>query len=503
MRACVRQISSRCSICGCLFSRPAFFVKVGENIKVIPEGASHVIKLPTLVSKAQKATPLHLVDEGSLPAWLKSLSTSDRTWVKSNGFEGRAGRRLVLPAEDGSASMVVCGMSTPAVFWNFSGLPTVLPHGDYRLERTVHTDLGTSVALGWALGGYGYSRYGKGKDKTYARLVWPVGADRGQVSRTYAAIALARDLINTPASDLGPAELAAAARSVAKAAGAKCRVITGNALLKQNYPMIHAVGRASDRPPRLIDLRWGAARHPKVTLVGKGVCFDTGGLDLKPASGMALMKKDMGGAAAALGLAQMIMDANLKVRLRLLIPAVENSVSGDSFRPGDVLTSRKGLTVEIGNTDAEGRLILADVLAEADSEKPDLLVDFATLTGAARIALGPDLPALYTHDDALADDLARHGQSVSDPLWRMPLWKPYDRMIRGRVADINNAGEDRMAGSITAALFLDRFVDPGTSWAHFDIFGWNRRNRPGRPEGGEAQAMRAVYALIEERYSSS
>ena len=460
-----------------------------------------MIKPPTLVSKAQKSVPLNLVDEGSLADWLKSQSTSDRTWVESNEFEGNAGQRLVVPGKGGRPSMVVCGMSSPPVFWNFAWLPTSLPQGNYRLEKSLDADLGTEVALGWALGGYGYTRYSKGRGKPCARLVWPLGADRGHVGRTYSAITLARDLINTPAADLGPAELAAAVKGVAKAAGARCRVITGEALLRQNYPMIHAVGRASDREPCLIDLRWGAEEFPKVTLVGKGVCFDSGGLDLKPASGMALMKKDMGGAAAALGLAQMIMDAKLKIRLRLLIPAVENSVSGDSFRPGDVLTSRKGLTVEIGNTDAEGRLILADALAEADSESPDLLIDFATLTGAARVALGPDLPALYTHDDALAADLGRHGHAVSDPLWRMPLWKPYHRMIRGRIADISNAGEDRMAGSITAALFLDQFVERTTSWAHFDIFGWNRRTRPGRPEGGEAQGMRAVYALIEERFS--
>lgn len=462
-----------------------------------------MIKLPILVSKAQDATPLHLVDEDSLVSWLKSQSTSTKTWVKCNEFEGKVGQGLVVPGAGGDPSMVICGMSSPPIFWDFASLPTTLPQGTYRIEKSLDADLGASLALGWALGGYKYTRYGKGKDRPYARLVWPMGADRRHVERTYSAISLARDLINTPAADLGPAELAATVKGVAKSAGAKCRVITGEALLRQNYPMIHAVGRASDRAPCLIDLRWGAAGRPKVTLVGKGVCFDSGGLDLKPASGMALMKKDMGGAAAALSLAQMIMDAKLNVRLRLLIPAVENSVSGDSFRPGDVLMSRKGLTVEIGNTDAEGRLILADALAEADSERPDLLVDFATLTGAARVALGPDLPALYTHDDKLAADLSRHGQAVSDPLWRMPLWKPYNRMIRGRIADINNAGVGRMAGSITAALFLDRFVENTTSWAHFDIYGWNGSNRPGQPEGGEAHALRAVYALIEERFSES
>ena len=460
-------------------------------------------ELPAFVSAARRAVLLHPLSEDALPSWLTSRPPAVRSWVKSNGFEGKCGQHLLVPGSGGAPSLALCGMAASPAFWDFAALPSSLPRGTYRLEGSLEAGLATKVAFGWALGGYAFTRYGKGKDGTCARLVWPLGADRSGILRTYGAVALVRDLINTPAADLGPAELAAVARRVARAGGARCRVIVGDALLGRNYPMIHAVGRASDRAPRLIDMRWGSARHPKVTIVGKGVCFDSGGLDLKPASGMALMKKDMGGAAAALGLAQMIMDAGLRVRLRVMIPAVENSVSGDSFRPGDVLTSRKGVTVEIGNTDAEGRLILADALAEADREKPELLFDFATLTGAARIALGPDLAALYTHDDGLAEDLARFGASVSDPVWRMPLWRPYACMIRGRVADISNAGEDRMAGSITAALFLDRFVEHAGAWAHFDIYGWNRRSRPGRPEGGEAHAMRAVYALIADRYPAA
>lgn len=460
-------------------------------------------KPSTLVSRAGNAIPLDLVDEASFSNWLKSQRPEVRTWVDANGFEAQAGHRLVIPGAGGAPARVICGMAAQPVLWDFAAYADALPQGAYRVETKLKPGLATQVALGWALGGYSFSRYDRTKAKTPPRLVWPAGADRGHVTRTYAAIALARDLINTPASDLGPEQLAAAARKVARQGGAKCRVITGDALLKQNYPMIHAVGRASDRAPRLIDITWGPARAPKVTLVGKGVCFDSGGLDLKPPSGMALMKKDMGGAAAALGLAHMIMDAKLKVRLRLLIPAVENSVSGDSFRPGDVLESRKGITVEIGNTDAEGRLILADALAEADSEKPELLFDFATLTGAARVAVGPDLAALFTDDDALAADLARLGGAVADPVWRMPLWQPYARLIRGKVADINNAGEGRMAGAITAALFLDRFVERAGAWAHFDIYGWSQRPQPGRPEGGEAQAMRAVYALLAERYPAA
>ncbi len=458
---------------------------------------------PTLVSGARRAIPLRPLSEDALPSWLESRPAAIRSWVEANGFEGKSGQHLPVPGEGGEPSLALCGMPSSPTFWDFADLPSALPRRTYRLEGSLEAGLATKVALGWALGGYAFTRYGRGKDEKYARLAWPPGVDRSDISRTYGALALARDLINTPAADLGPAELADEARRVARTGGATCRVVIGDALLRRNYPMIHAVGRASARAPRLIDLRWGSVRHPKVTVVGKGVCFDSGGLDLKPASGMALMKKDMGGAAAALGLARMIMDAGLRVRLRVLIPAVENSVSGDSFRPGDVLMSRKGLTVEIGNTDAEGRLVLADALAEADREKPELLFDFATLTGAARVALGPDLAALYTHDDELADDLVRFGADMCDPVWRMPLWRPYACMIRGKVADIANAGEDRMAGSITAALFLDRFVERAGAWAHFDIYGWNRRSRPGRPEGGEAHAMRAVYALLANRYPAT
>ena len=307
-----------------------------------------------------------------------------------------------------------------------------------------------------------------------------------------------RDLVNTPAEDMGPAELAEAARKVAKAGGAKFSTIVGPALLKRNYPCIHIVGRASSRPPRLIDLRWGR-RGPKVTLVGKGVCFDSGGLDLKTANYMQLMKKDMGGAAHVLGLAQMIMAAGLELRLRVLIPAVENSVSANAYRPLDIVRSRKGLTVEIGNTDAEGRVILCDALAEADTEKPDLLIDIATLTGAARVALGPDLPALFANDDLVAEAVLKHGKAVEDPLWRLPLHKPYRKLIDSKVADINNAGDSPFAGAITAALFLADFVDPATHWLHLDVMAWNPTARPGRPVGAEAVAIRALYALIADQ----
>ncbi|MEZ5831382.1 MAG: leucyl aminopeptidase family protein, partial [Dongiaceae bacterium] len=339
-----------------------------------------------------------------------------------------------------------------------------------------------------------FQRYKK-RDGALARLVWPAGVDRASVRRLAAAITLARDLINTPAEDMGPPHLAEAAKLVAQAHKAKFSVIVGDDLLKKNYPAIHAVGRASARPPRLIDLSWGSS-GPRLVLVGKGVCFDSGGLDLKPSSGMLLMKKDMGGAALMLALAQMIMEAGLKIRLRLLIPAVENSVDGNAYRPLDVIRTRKGITVEIGNTDAEGRVVLCDALAEAHKDKPDLILDAATLTGAARVALGPELPALFCNDDDIADAILRHGKAEDDPLWRLPLHKGYRALLDSKVADINNMGSGPYAGAITAALYLQEFIDPGTRWAHIDTFAWNSRDRPGRPEGGEALGLRALFSFV-------
>jgi leucyl aminopeptidase len=330
--------------------------------------------------------------------------------------------------------------------------------------------------------------------------VWPADADRGRVERLAAAVFLARDLANTPAGDLGPEELASEAVRVAKAAGGRHRVIVGDDLLAENYPTIHAVGRASARPPRLVDIVWGDPAAPKVTLVGKGVCFDSGGLDLKTASGMRLMKKDMAGAAIVLGLAQAIMDAGLPVRLRVLLPCVENAVSGNAMRPLDIVRTRKGLTVEIGNTDAEGRLILCDALAEASTEKPELLLDMATLTGAARVALGPELAALFCNDEGLAQGLLEAAEAEEDPMWRMPLWRPYRKMIDSKIADINNVSESPHAGAVIAALYLQEFVDPQIPWAHLDVMAWNPQSRPGRPEGAEATALRALYAHIAQRF---
>jgi leucyl aminopeptidase len=374
-----------------------------------------------------------------------------------------------------------------------------LPEGTYRLDAVPGGADPSRVALGWALGTYAFTQYREKKPGT-ARLVWPEGADRGLVDRLATAIFLARDLITTPASDMGPEELAAAAVEVAQAAGAKHRVIAGDALLKENYPTIHAVGRASDRAPRLVDISWGDLAAPKVTLVGKGVCFDTGGLDLKPSDGMRWMKKDMGGAAHAIALAGLVMETKLPVRLTLLVPAVENAVAGDAMRPGDVVVTRGGHSVEIDNTDAEGRLVLCDALAYAAEQKPELIIDFATLTGAARVALGPDLPALFANDDALAEAALSCGNTVADPLWRLPLWRPYRKLLESYVADFANAGASRHAGAITAALFMERFIPEGMPWLHLDTYSWNDGDRPGRPRGGEAMGLRAMFALLSKRY---
>ena len=440
------------------------------------------------------------VTKAGLAGWLAAQSPAVASWVKAVGFTGEAGSTVFLPGPDGAVAHVLAGVSAIDDLWAFAGLPASLPAGSYRIDAALDARAATRVALGWALGSYRFSRYKKPPEKAFANLVWPAEADHGEVERAATATHLVRDLVNTPACDMGPAELARAAQDLAAEFDAAVEVIVGQDLLDRDYPAIHAVGRASPRAPRLIDLRWGNPQHPKVTIVGKGVCFDTGGLDLKPSSAMLIMKKDMGGAAHALALGRMIMMAGLPVRLRVLVPAVENVVSGNSFKPQDVLKTRKGLTVEVGNTDAEGRLILCDALAEADSEKPELLIDFATLTGAARVALGPDLPALMCNDDALANDLTEAGTAVDDPMWRLPLWAPYRKGLDSKVADINNVTANGFAGAITAGLFLQEFVSKGTPWAHLDTYAWNGSARPGRPEGGEALGLRAAYAVIAKRF---
>ncbi len=450
-----------------------------------------------LPASSSKAIPLRVISGDGWERMRREAPASLKAWAEANGFRAQPGKSLLVPGERGGLTEVLVGAVPGDDGFALAKLARSLPEGVYAATGEIANP--ELLALGWCLEAYGFGRYGKPASPA-VRLVCPKGVDRAGVLRAATATYLVRDLINTPASDMGPDELELAARAVAKSGKAKFSVVSGKAL-ESGFPMIHAVGKASPRAPRLIDFTWGPARAPKVTLVGKGVCFDTGGLDIKPASGMALMKKDMGGAANVLGLAQMIMAAKLKVRLRVLIPAVENAISGNAFRPGDVLRSRKGLTIEIGNTDAEGRLVLGDALALADAESPDLLIDMATLTGAARVALGPDLPPFFTDNDALADAVAKAGEVVNDPVWRMPLWRPYLRLFESSVADMNNAGDSGFAGAITAALFLRRFVEKAKAYAHFDVFGWTPTPRPGRPKGGDAQAMRALFTMIAQRYA--
>lgn len=456
---------------------------------------------PAFETSAANAVPITFATKSTWKAISATLPATARQFAEANAFAAKPGQYLALPDANGTLAHVLFGLEDKSKEWRDlfrpGQLPGLLPTGVYRFANAPHdTHL---AALAFALGSYRFNRYRK-DDAPGARLVPPDEVNALDISRVAQAAALARDLINTPSNDMGPAELAQIAQELADRYGATYSCIVGDDLLKQNFPLIHAVGMASTRAPRLIDITWGNVTDPKITLVGKGVCFDTGGLDLKPSSSMLIMKKDMGGAANVLALAQMIMDAKLKVRLRVLIPAVENSVAGNAFRPLDIFRSRKGLNVEIGNTDAEGRLVLADALALADEEKPDLLIDLGTLTGAARVALGPELPPFYTNDEALAADIARYAREENDPLWRLPLWMPYDTWLDSKVANVNNAPSGGFAGSITCALFLKRFVESANSWLHVDIYGWTPSAKPGRPEGGECQAARAIYKLLSERY---
>jgi leucyl aminopeptidase len=456
---------------------------------------------PIFVVPGAAAVPIRLVTAATWTATRAGLDAPARGFADAAGFEPRAGRHLLLPAADGSLAGVLFGLDAednPARDPFLPGrLPGLLPQGTYRFADPPG-DV-RLAALAFALGSYQFSRYRK-PDAKEVRLEIPGGVDGEDLTRIVEGVFLARDLINTPANDMGPAELEAAARRLAEQHGARIQSVVGDDLLAKNFPLVHAVGRAAKVMPRLIDMTWGDETAPKVTLVGKGVCFDTGGLDIKPDSAMLLMKKDMGGAASVLALAHMIMGRGLKLRLRVLIPAVENAISGDAFRPRDIYRSRKGLSVEIGNTDAEGRLILADALSLADDEAPELLVDMGTLTGAARVALGPDLPPFYTHDEDLAAAIVRHARAENDPLWRLPLWPPYDTMLDSKVADLGNIGTGGFAGSIICALFLNRFVAAAQSWLHVDIYAWTPSAKAGRPEGGECQAARAVYGYLAARY---
>jgi leucyl aminopeptidase len=444
--------------------------------------------------------PIQIVNQSHYSNWLSKQDSVCHNWLSSTQFRGDAGSMSLLPDATGKLVKVLCCVSDSKNFWSAGALAILLPEGTYAFEGD---DIDYSrLAIAWGLGAYQFSRYKK-PTKRIAKLVLGKTHQPNHIQNIVESIYLVRDLINTPTDDMGPSELAAAVVELAKPFKARVTQIVGENLLKENYASIYTVGRASDDAPRLIDMRWGDVSHPKLTLVGKGVCFDTGGLDIKTSSGMLLMKKDMGGAAHVMGLARMIMQARLPVRLRVLIPAVENSVSGNAYRPGDIIKSRKGLTIEVGNTDAEGRLVLADALAEAVSEKPELIIDIATLTGAARVALGTDLPALFSNHDGVAADILKHSELEIDPVWRLPLFAGYREALHSPNADLNNNPPDGYGGAITAGLFLKEFVPDEIAWVHFDLMAWNLKTRPGRPQGGEAMALRTLFGYLSARFLRS
>lgn len=453
--------------------------------------------------QAESPTSLTVLEKNAYDDWLQQQSATAQNWLAACGFNG--GGAQLIPAADGSASWAVFVCDSLDDFFAAGDLSSQLPAGQYQIDNIQDTDQLIAIAFAWGAGAYRFEKY-KNHDQPQAQLV-VTDTDALNIARDMVqAISLTRDLINTPAGDMMPQHLAAAAEAIAEQFGAQLSQIVGDDLLAENYPTIHAVGRASDHAPRLIDLRWNMASTPesapKVTLVGKGVCFDSGGLDLKPSAAMRLMKKDMGGAAQVLGLAYLIMSQQLPVNLRVLIPAVENAVSANAFRPGDVITTRKGTTVEIDNTDAEGRLVLCDALTEAVTDKPDIIFDFATLTGACRVALGTELPGFFTNQMQLAGDLMQQGNKITDPVWQLPLHQPYKNMLKSDVADMVNSVPGPFGGAITAALYLEHFVDE-TPWVHFDVMAWNNRKLPGRPTGGEAMGIRAVFAYLKNRYSIS
>ncbi len=458
-----------------------------------------------VADRGQKAHPIHLVDKDGFEEWSKSRPAEDRALLKAHGFDGKSGYAFVILPRKGDEFEVVSTVADAEELspWCLAKLGESLPEGTYKLA---HAEPGPAT-LGWLLGQHRFDAYRSKKEESERGPRVLVTGEPARIERAIRladAVALVRELVNTPASELGPAELEQAVRKVAEGTGAQVRVTSGKDL-DDGFPLIAAVGRAAskERAPRLIELEWGDTRNPRIAIIGKGVCFDSGGLDLKPASGMRLMKKDMGGAAHALALAMLIAGERLPVRLHLLIPAVENSVSANALRPGDIVRSRQGLQVEIDNTDAEGRLILADALTMAGEGEPELIVDFATLTGAARIALGPDLPALFSTDDRLADELVQAGKDETDPVWRMPIWDAYDEMLKSDIADLANAAGSPMAGAVVAAMFLKRFVPKDVPWAHFDTYAWRDKGKPGRPKGGEALGLRSVFAVLSGRYGKS
>ena len=450
---------------------------------------------PGFTRTSSHTLPLHLLDQGQWSAWRDAQNAAHRAWIESQKFAASPGAILLLPGPEGVAGAVsvIGDVLDPSAYGH---LAQGLPEADWRVDAPPTGAALAALQVGWGLGSYRFTRY-KQAARAPARLLLEDQA--AEALDVLAACVRVRDLVNTPTEHMGPGQLEEVARDIATRHGAQLEAITGDELLARNFPAIHAVGRASHRAPRLIALRWGDSGLPHVALVGKGVCFDTGGLDLKAADGMRNMKKDMGGAAHALALAELIMARKLPLRLTLLVPAVENAVGPDAFRPGEVIATRQGLSVEIDNTDAEGRVILADALTHAGELSPEVLLDFATLTGAARVALGPDLPALFCNDDALANDWIAAGEQLRDPLWRMPLWRPYLRYLNSGIADLANAGS-RMAGAVTAALYLERFVPAQQKWAHLDVYAWNDSDRPGRPAGGEAMALRAAFEMLKTRY---
>jgi leucyl aminopeptidase len=449
---------------------------------------------------AGSACPIYLHTPSSLATWSKSQPATVRQWIAAHAFEAAPASMLALPDSKGALHGVIAGVDTSPNLWSIAHLPALLPAGTYRLVSAWKPSTLSDAALGFALAQYQFDRYKTVRRKRLV-LQLPSTVDSEALHATVAAITRVRDLINLPPNDLGPADLARHAQAIAKQCGAQFHEIVGDALLAKNYPLIHAVGRAGSQAPRLITLTHGKLKDPLVVLVGKGVTFDTGGLDVKPYSAMKLMKKDMGGAALVLGLMQRIIAAKLPIRLKMLIPAVENSIASNAFRPQDILPSRKGLTVEIGSPDAEGRLILADALADGDADKPALMIDVATLTGAARTALGTDLPALYTNRDALAQEITRLSHTIADPFWPMPLWQGYARHVNSTIADVTNSPNYGFAGSITAALFLERFISPATPWVHLDTYAWNAESQPGRPSGGEALGLRTLFTYLQQRFA--
>ncbi len=453
--------------------------------------------------KVDGSVPIILVSSAELDGWKEELSASDQSWIDAHDFKATKGRVLIFGSDGGKARMVAAGIGDGEITpWDFAKISMSLPDGNYHFDTDLSAEDANSAAFGWAMAHYAFDYYQKEKKEKKAELAVSENCNLPLVMSIANGTYLTRDLVNTPTCDMGPTELAAVCEKLAAKHEAEIEITVGNELLKKGYETIHTVGRAAEKEPRLIDITWGNSDAPKVTLVGKGVCFDTGGLDIKPSSAMLTMKKDMGGAAHVLGLGQMIMENKLDIRLRILIPAVENNIAGNAFRPGDIIKSYHGTTIEVGNTDAEGRLVLCDALAMASEEDPDIMLDFATLTGAARVAMGADVPPFFTDDDDLAHEFMTHSDAEHDPLWPLPLYKPYKKLISSTVADLNNVASTGFGGAITAALFLQHFVGKDIPWAHFDVYAWNSGSSAGRPKGGEAMGLRAVYAYLADKYGS-